>query len=210
MGNMIKRCTAAPEAKPVVQKKSRIAFGEKLTRNALVASFLLACVVGARDVMLSPEKNVLSVLQNAVESEWDENLGRLVYANSTLSQAITVFSAQNQQSLYQPCTSLVADVFSDASPYIVYQPTQSILSAAACEITGVSYTPELGYTVRTYCDNALECLYSGLSACFVSEGDVLPALAQIGSCAENELVFEVRKNGTPVDASILFIPQQVQ
>ena len=190
MGNMIKRCTAAPEAKPVVQKKSRVAFGEKLTRNALVASFLLACVVGARDVMLSPEKNVLSVLQNAVESEWDENLGRLVYANSTLSQAITVFSAQNQQSLYQP--------------------TQSILSAAACEITGISYTPELGYTVRAYCDNALECLYSGLSACFVSEGDVLPALAQIGSCAENELVFEVRKNGTPVDASILFIPQQVQ
>ena len=210
MGNMIKRCTAAPEAKPVVQKKSRIAFGEKLTRNVLVASLLLACVVGARDVMLSPEKNVLSVLQNAVESEWDENLGRLVYANSTLSQAITVFSAQNQQSLYQPCSSQVADVFSDASPYIVYQPAQSVLSAAACEITGVSYTPELGYTVRAYCDNALECLYSGLSACFVSEGDVLPALAQIGSCAENELVFEVRQNGTPVDASVLFIPQQVQ
>ena len=210
MGNMIKRCPCISDAKES-RVSPRILFGEKLMRNVLVASLLLACIVGSRDMLLSPEKNVLTTLQTAVESEWDENLGRLVYTNNTLSQAIAVFSpTHNNVQLYQPCSTQVVDVFSDDAPYIVYQPSQRVLTAAACEVTSVSYTPTLGYTIHTYCDNGLECLYSGLSACFAVEGDVLPAQAEIGSCNGKSLIFEVRKNGVSVDASTLFIAQQVQ
>lgn len=213
MANYMKRYEeAAPAAKKSPEIKPRAVFGERLTRNVLVAAFALACVVSAKDMALSPDKNVLAVLQSAVESEWDENLGRLVYANSTLSEAISVFSpASSTLQLHQPCTSEVADVFTSAAPYIIYQPSQSVFAAAACEVTSVTRSgDESLYTVRTYCDNGLECLYFGLSSCFVEEGDDLPALTEIGSCGENQLIFEVRKNGEPLDASSLFLPGQVQ
>lgn len=214
MGNLVKRCQNEISADVVAaaKKKSRPFIGEKLTRNVLIATFALACVVSARDMALSPDKSVLSVLQSAVESEWDENLGRLVYASNTLSDAIAVFSpAANSAQLFQPCFSQVADVFTDASPYIVYQPAEAVYTAAACEVTSITRSSDASlYTIRTHCDNGLECLYFGLSSCFVSEGDILPAQAKIGSCAENMLIFEVRKNGAPIDASSLFIPSQVQ
>ncbi len=214
MGNMVKRCQSEKSENIVdsAKKKSHPLIGEKLTRNVLIATFALACIVSARDAALSPDKNVLSVLQSAVKSEWDENLGRLVYASNTLSEAIAVFSPANSAAqLYQPCFSQVADVFTDASPYIVYQPALAIYAAASCEVTSITHNNEDSlYTVRTHCDNGLECLYFGLSSCFVSEGDILPAQAEIGSCAENSLIFEVRKNGVSIDASGLFIPSQVQ
>lgn len=212
MGNLVKRCQVGIPECTTAQKMSRPLIGEKLTRNVLIATFVLACVVSARDMALSPDKNVLSVLQSAVESEWDENLGRLVYASNTLTDAIAVFSpAATTPQLYQPCLSPVADVFSDDAPYIVYQPSESVYTAAACEVISVSCTGnENLYTIRTYCDNGLECLYFGLSSCFVAEGDILPARAQIGACTDHSLVFEVRKNGVSIDASSMFISQQVQ
>lgn len=213
MGNLVKRYQADTIEKESVvpTQKNRPLIGEKLTRNVLFAALTLACVVSARDMALSPEQNILSVLQNAVESEWDENLGRLVYASSTLSDAIAVFSPGNTAQLYQPCTSQVADVFSSDSPYIVYQPAEAIYAAAACEVTSITRAgDDQLYTIRTYCDNGLECLYFGLSSCFVAEGDILPARAEIGACKENSLIFEVRKNGASVDASSMFISQQVQ
>lgn len=213
MGNMIKRCSCEPpEAKKPAAIKPRFVFGEKLTRNILAATLMLACVVSAKDLAVSPEKNVLSVLQNAVESEWDETLGRLVYANNALSSAISVFSpADDALQLHQPCASDVADVFSEASPYIIYEPTDAVFSAAACEVTSVTQVQSGSpYCIRTHCDNGLECLYFGLSSCFVSEGDVLSAGASIGSCAENQLIFEVRKNGVSIDASDFFPLRQAQ
>lgn len=211
MGNFKKLSSVSvSEAEKPAAIKPRAIFGEKLTRNVLAAALVLACIVSAKDLALSPDKNVLSVLQSAVESEWDENLGRLVYANSTLSEAISVFSpAHKAMQLYQPCTSDIADVFSSSSPYIIYQPSQSVFAASSCEVTSITCSDN-AYTVRIYCDNGLECLYSGLSSCFVSEGDVLPARAEIGSCGKNQLFFEVRKNGTPIDASDMFISSKVQ
>lgn len=212
MGNLVKRCQAETPECIAAQKKNRPLLGEKLTRNVLIATFALACVVSARDMALSPDKNVLSVLQSAVESEWDENLGRLVYAGNTLTDAIAVFSpAANTPQLYQPCFSPVADVFTDDTPYIVYQPAESVYAAAACEVISISRAGDENlYTVRTYCDNGLECLYFGLSSCFVAEGDILPARAQIGACTDHSLVFEVRKNGAFIDASSMFVSRQVQ
>ena len=212
MGNLVKRLdTQASNADHAPAIKPRFVFGERLTRNVLTAAFVLACVVSAKDLSLSPDKNVLSTLQNAVKSEWDENLGRLVYANSTLSDAIAVFSPNSSTvQLYQPCTSQVADIYSAASPYIVYQPAQSVYAAAACEVVSVTYTDNDCFSIRTVCDNGVECLYFGLSDCFVEEGDTLPARAPLGSCSENSLVFEVRKNGASIDASSLFVSGQVQ
>ena len=214
MGNLVKRCQTDTNKKEstVSVPENRPLIGEKLTRNVLIAALTLACVVGMRDMALSPEQSVLSVLQSAVESEWDENLGRLVYANSTLSEAIAVFSPSNSTTqLYQPCSSQVADVFSDDSPYIVYHPAETVRTAAACEVTGITRTGnEQLYTIRTYCENGLECLYFGLTSCFVTEGDILPAQAEIGACKENSLIFEVRKNGASVDASSMIVSQQVQ
>jgi len=212
MGNMIKRCredsSAANTSAP--SRKSRPLIGEKLTRNVLIAAFALACIVSARDMALSPDQSVLSVLKTGIEREWDDNLGRLVYASSTLSVASAVFSP-SQQLLHQPCNAQIADVFSAKSPYIVYQPAGKVYAAADCEVTAVLRSDEHGaYAVRTYCGNGLECLYFGLSSCFVSEGDVLPALADLGACDENQLIFEVRRKGVPVDASALFVSGQVQ
>lgn len=213
MGNLIKRCSKeSPAADKATDFKPRSVFGERLTRNVLAATFALACIVSAKDMLVAPDKTVLSVMQNAVESEWDETLGRLVYAGNSLSGALHVFSpVNNAPQLHQPSTADVADVFSDASPYIVYQPSETVCAAASCEVTSVTLSSSgTRYSVRTHCDNGLECLYFGLSSCFVSEGDVLPACAEIGSCHNNQLIFEVRKDGVSIDASDMFFTRQVQ
>jgi len=214
MGLMIKRSSEEKiisQHDSIKDKSPKVSVGEKLTRNVLIASLALACVVSARNISVSQDQNVLGILQSAVESEWDANLGRLVYANSTLSEAISVFAGASSATLYQPCLSQVADVFSADTPYIAYQASDSVYTAAACEITSVTYHPETqSYSLRTHCENGLDCLYFGLSACFASEGDTLPARAPIGACERQNLIFEVRKNGVSVDASEYFVSEQVQ
>ncbi|MBR5231900.1 MAG: hypothetical protein IKW00_06605 [Clostridia bacterium] len=214
MGLMIKRCNEEyvnTQRNELQKKSSGGSFGEKLTRNVLIASLALCCIVSARNIHVSQDKNVLRVLQTAVESEWDDNLGRLVYANSTLSEAISVFANSSSSALYQPCLSQVADVFTSDAPYITYHAADSVYTAAACEITSVSYHPETQtYSLRAHCENGLDCLYSGLTSCFAAEGDPLPARAQIGICKDQKLIFEVRRNGASVDASEYFVSEQVQ
>jgi len=199
------------ESKHIPDMNKKVPFAEKLTRNVLVAALLLCCVVGARDLSLAPDQTVLDVLQNAVESEWDDNLGRLVYVNSTLSDAIAVFSSSRQTSLYQPSNGEVIDVFSPSAPYIVYHNAGTVYAAADGEV--LSVTPDnngQSYTIRIFSNQAFECLYYGLQSCNVHEGDVIEALSVIGECGDQALYFEVRQNGAALDASPFFIPRQAQ
>ena len=208
MGKIMKYHPVAADEKTL---RPRTVFGEGLMRNMLASTLVLACIVSVRTFLENPDMRVIPTLQSAIESEWDENLGRLIYANSSLSEAIAVFSPgilSNQ--LYQPCSTEVMDVFSTDTPYIVYQPAKSVFTATACEVSHVSKINADCYIVRTSSANGLECLYSGLSNCYVSAGDVLPARTPIGACSENPMVFEVRKNGAPLDASTMFAEQQVQ
>ena len=207
---MIKRCNENKSAEPADESKlspklPKLFWGAHLTRNLCTATLLLCCAIGARDVMVNSEQTALEVLQTAVKSEWDENIGRLMYVNSSLSDAIAVFSP-SAAALYQPSTAEVIDVFSDAAPYIVYGSAGKVYAAARGEVMSVDITNEHTYTVRLRCNDATECVYYGLKNCIVSEGDTVAAYAVIGDCEQNDLYFEVRKNGAPVDASALFIP----
>ena len=212
MGNMMKRISAEKTESDLIQMdnlaktlKTKPALGEKLMRNVLVAALLLCCVVSARDIAVSPDKTVLDVLQSAVESEWDENLGRLVYVNGALSDAIAVFSDNRQSALYSPCNGEAIGMFTQDTPYIVYEKAGKVFAAAGGEVLSVSSVNESVYSVRIQSDNGVECLYHGLRQCSVSEGDAVAANAVIGSCGEERLCFEMRRYGAAVDASAMLM-----
>lgn len=209
---MIKQNNASPgltENTLSAVKQSKKALGEKLTRNVLVAALLLCCVVGARDMALPGEQSVIDVLQTAVRSEWDENLGRLVYVNGTVSDAIAVFSSAQQPSLYPPSKGKVSDIFSKDSPYIMYADAGSVYAAAGGEVLSITKNADNDTCcIRILSKDAIECLYYGLRSCQVSEGEEVQAMTVLGDCMTGTLTFEVRRRGEAVDASAMFLQQK--
>jgi len=67
---------------------------EYLTRNMAVATLILLTVVGIRTAATPGGESLLTSLQNAVQSEWDENLGRLSYVSRSIGESVQVFSGQ--------------------------------------------------------------------------------------------------------------------
>jgi murein DD-endopeptidase MepM/ murein hydrolase activator NlpD len=210
---MIKRTerqTINATAHPYTFQRKRIYWGEKLTRNVLVASLLLCALVGTRNIAISPEMPVLTAVQNAVESEWDENLGRLVYVNSSLSDAIAVFSSNRSVHLPNPCSGKVIGTYAASTPYILYQNAGPIVAVADGEVLSRTNSAEDTYSVRIRSANGIEYLYHGLKSCIVYEGDSIVAGVSIGDCADGELCFEMRKNGSNIDPSAYFVSAQRQ
>jgi len=211
---MIKRTNTKFEPKksaasPQGVTTPKVFWGEKLTKNVLMAALLLCCLISARDIAVSPETTILASVQNAVKSEWDENLGRLIYVNSAMSDAIAVFSSPKTPRLSAPSTGKVVSVYSYEAPYLVYQNGGAVTAVAAGEVMS-SVKTEYGYAVRIFSEDGIEYLYHGLKECFVKEGDHVPIGALLGDCKEERLYFEMRKNGASIDPSAYVISAQVQ
>lgn len=177
-------------------------FGERLTRNLALSTLLLLCVAIARDVRLN-NTTVLEAAQRAVQSEWDENVGKLTYVSSVLSDSIAVFAPQDAHvPLCSPVAAQAAHAWTRDKPYAVYYTSGDVYAAAEGEVTGISHTDGELYSVRLYHNFGLETLYFGLIACDVREGDTVRAGTKLGTAAHSEpFAFAARRDGVPLDTT---------
>lgn len=200
--NIKKRSAGAPDARAEAVKTGK-SIGDRLTRNIAIATLLLLTVVGIRES--SPNgQGFLKAVQSVVESEWDQNVGKLTYVSSTLADSLQVFqsSSKDDPLMTAPVSADVLQAWSAAEPCLVYQNPGSVYASARGEVTQIAHDDN-GYTiVHLTHANGINTLYYGLTSCLVQEGDAVQSDTLLGR-ADDSFAFEMRKNGKPVDCSAL-------
>ena len=127
---------------------------EYLTRNMAVATLILLTVVGIRTAAMPGGESLLASLQNAVQSEWDENLGRLSYVSRSIGESVQVFSGQTGAvELISPTSAQPANAFSAGEPYLRYSDA-AISTPSAPEKSAQSRTMTQGDISCAFCTTA--------------------------------------------------------
>lgn len=201
MSSNIRKVQPVP-APVAVQTRPRPRLGEKLMRNIAVATLVLAGVIGVREATLTNGTSVVKTLQNAIESEWDESLGRLTYVSSTLSESIQVFgSSAASYALQSPTRAQTVQAWSPTEPYHIYENAGDIYAVSSGEVMSVSCTDNSQYIVRILHNNGLDCMYYGLDSCEISEGDTVSASTLLGTSTGGEFAFQARRNQEMIDCT---------
>ena len=199
--------TAVNTAKEAKADTRKI-IGEKLTRNVAIATLLLLTVIGLRES--GPEgKNILQTIQNTVESQWDQNVGKLTYVSNTLADSIQVFgrSLSANDRLVSPVSAAAVQAWSNEMPYLLYENAGNVFAAASGEVVRIAHDNNSEYIVRLAHANGLNSIYYGLSSCFVQEGDPVQAETLLGESGP-AFAFEVQKNGKAIDCSDLLTDRE--
>lgn len=201
--NMKKRSDApdAPDFDACAKKAKGI--GDKLTRNIAVATLVLLAVAGFRSSGPGG-KSILTAAQNVIESEWDQNVGKLTYVNSTLADSLQVFRSDRSGSLALtvPVSAAAAAPWSESEPYLLYHNAGSVHAAAPGEVTQIIHDDSDHSIVRLTHADGLSSVYYGLQSCFVSEGDTVDSDTVLGQSGDS-FAFEVQKYGKPIDCTPL-------
>ena len=196
--NIKKRSGDIPVSQPQ-PPRSKPTLGSRLTRNAAIATLILLAVVGVRETGPAGS-GVLTAVRNAVESEWDQNVGKLTYVSGVLTDSIQVFgrSGETDGALVSPVTAKAVQAWSQEAPYLVYENAGNVFAAADGEVTQIAHDDDARSIVRLSHRGGLDTVYYGLESCFVSEGDTVRVDTLLGE-AGGAFAFEAQKDGKPLD-----------
>ena len=173
-------------------------FLEKLTRNVAVATAVLLGVVALRGTAANGG-NFVQAVKDIVESEWDQNVGRLTYVSSTLADSIQVFGGAQQEWIC-PVVGAAALTVSALSSGLRYEKAGAVYAAAAGEVTQIAHDDDERYIVRVFHQDGISTIYYGLDSCAVREGDPVEADTVLG-VSSNAFAFEAQKYGKSIDIS---------
>ncbi len=201
MSSNIKKCTLPGPEASVENKKPRAMPGEKLTRNLAAATLVLLALIGAKEAAAPNGASFLQAVQNAVESEWDENVGRLTYVGSMISESVQVFGHSAGYDLQSPVRAEALQAWSAAAPYLLYKNAGDVFAVSDGEVSAISHDDDERYIVRILHTNGLEGLYYGLDTCAVREGDEVSASTLLGMSSGGEFALELRRAGKAIDYS---------
>lgn len=195
MSSNIKPCAAVTET-PAPPVKGRLL--EKLTRNVAIATAVLLGVVVLRNTSANGG-DIVQTVKNIVESEWDQNVGRLTYVSSSLADSIQVFGSRKPE-LICPVSGEAALTVSAVGPALRYEKAGKVYAAAAGEVTQIAHDDEDRYIVRVYHEDGMTTLYYGLDSCAVQEGDPVDTETVLGVSSE-AFAFEAQKYGKAMDVA---------
>ena len=186
---------------PSPAKKKNI--GDQLTRNVAIASLVLLSVVVLRQSGTQGQ-SVVQTLQNTIEHQWDQNVGKLTYVSNSLADSIQVFNrgSSSQNALICPVTAQVIQARSADTPYLLYENAGNVFAAGTGEVTQIAHDDDDAYIVRIAHANDVNTLYYGLKTCFVAEGDPVKADTLLGESGPF-FAFETQKNGKPFSSADL-------
>lgn len=166
-----------------------------------MATLVLLTVVGVREAAAPGGSTVLEAVQTSIESEWDENVGKLTYVGNMLTESVQVFGKSSRDDhLVSPVKAEAVQTFSANAPYLLYENAGDVFAAASGEVLSLSHDDASRYTLRILHDNGLECLYYGLDSCVVQEGDLVDTSTLLGMSSGSAFAFEVRRSGKAIDA----------
>ncbi len=188
-------------------------WGEKLARNMALAVLLLLTVVSVRNAELPTGETVLTAVQEMIDSDWDEHLGKIDFVSNMFPETVSVFfDTAPAASLSAPCFGLVSHAWTRDEPYIGYKSDDGkVYAAGKGQIMSLAHGPMEERIVRIRHEDGVETLYYGLDHVSVHEGDQVTDKTCIGTVkAGLDAAVEVRRAGVPVDPTGLLAPRSVE
>ena len=177
--------------------------GEDFTRNLLVASALVLCVITLRTgAVPSITAATDAILTAATDSTLlDEQLGKISFVSTLFPEAVLVFGEQPNIDLALPSDATVCHVWSEAEPYVSYALGERTVAATMQgEVTGVYHGIGEERIVQITTPQGITCLLGNLNSVEVHTGDKVNVGDIVGSLATgSELILELRRNGISID-----------
>lgn len=192
--NIKKLEQAGPAERADAGKSNHRSLGDRLARNTAIAALALLTVVGIRQ---SGPEGFLQTMQHAVESEWDQNVGRLTYVGNTVAESIQVFG-QNGTKLTCPVAASATETWSQDTPFLLYENAGQVFAAASGEVSQIAHDDEERFILRVLHPDGLSTVYYGLDSCLVQEGDSVDPNTLLGM-AGPVFAFETLRAGKAVN-----------
>ncbi len=184
----------------------RSGFWNHLTRNLALGGMLLLTIAAVHNAQWPSGQTVLAVLQEMVDPQWQEGLGKISFVSNMLPESVAVFfeTAPDAQ-LTAPCLGSVTHVWSENEPYVGYFSSDlRVYAAGDGQVMSVAHGQNEERIVRVRHDNGLETLYYNLASVAVREGDSVTASTCLGRrISQEEALIEVRRAGLPIDPGAL-------
>ena len=212
MGEPIKRPPVKPEKKKEKKdsftwlRSGKTHFAERLTRNVAIAAAVLLCAVAIRNGALPQAQDVFSAVQQSVNMNLDETLGKLTFVSNLLPESALVFLNSNETiQVTAPVHGEIVHAWREAEPYVALLGVSSdVRAASGGQIMNVAHGDAEERIVRIRHDNGLETMYYNLEESYVAEGDKVFEGDIIGHTADKQPVyFELRRNGRSIDPTSL-------
>ena len=149
---------------------------------------------------------VFQAIQEQINLDLDETLGKLTFVSNILPEASLVFwNADSSVPVTAPVQGDIRHVWSAEEPYIsMAGATCDVRCGASGEVMAVAHGENEELMVRIRHEDGLETLYSNLETCLVSTGDIVQAGDLIGQVSEaQEVFFELRQDGRSIDPTYL-------
>ncbi len=201
---MIKRMEAeAPKEQPEITylPADRPRWGERLARNLALTGMLVITIAAIRNAELPSGRTVLTAIQQMIDGEWDDHLGKISFVGSFLPETVAVFFESAPDAvLTAPCLGPLTHPWTEREPYLGYADADSrVFAVAAGQVMSVSHGPDEEYILRLRHDDGLETMYYNLAAAAASEGDMVTPGACLGEALPGGLIIEVRRAGRAID-----------
>ena len=183
-------------------------FADRLSRNLALAGMLILSITAVRNAQLPSGQTVLTAVQDIIEGNWDESLGKISFVSNLLPETVSVFfDAAPRADLTAPCFGgFVSHFWQEDEPYLGYtSEDRRVFSVAPGQVMSLAHGPGEEKILRVRQDDGLETLYYNLASVNVTEGARVNADTCLGETIPGaETVVEVRRAGRAIDPTGCF------
>ena len=185
---------------------NQLHWGEKLVRNLALAGMLVLTITAIRNDRLPTGETVLTAVQEMIDSNWDERLGKISFVSNMLPDTVAVFfETEPHTGLTAPCFGSVDHAWAKNEPYIGYRSDDNrVYAAADGQIMSIAHGLDEEQIVRIRHDDGIETMYYNLAETSVAEGELVTAQTCIGEVMpDQKVLIEVRRAGRAIDPTPL-------
>ncbi len=184
-------------------------WGERLARNLALAGMLVITIAAMRNAELPTGTAVLTAVQQMIDSEWDDHLGKISFVGNFLPESVAVFfESATDAELTAPCFGPLTHTWTEQEPYLGYSgEDKRVFAVASGQVMSISHGPEEEYILRVRHDDGLETMYYNLASIAALEGDMVTTATCLGEALPGGAIIEVRRAGRAIDPTGLIMPR---
>ena len=185
-------------------------FGERLARNLALSVMLVLTVTAVRTASLPSGQTVLTAVQDMINGQWDDHLGKIDFVSNFFPETVSVFfDTSSRASLTAPCFGEISHAWTQDEPFIAYQSENGrVYASAAGQVMSVAHSPAEELILRVRHEDGLETMYYNLMETAVQEGDQVTESSCLGVLLPGkDAVVEVRRSGLPINPDTLLKPR---
>ena len=185
-------------------------FADHLARNLALAGMLVLVVAAVRNARLPTGQTVLTAVQDMIETDWDESLGRISFVSRLFPDTVSVFfESPVEADWLSPCMGNVAHAWRKEEPYIGYEAEdRRVYAAASGQVMSLAHGEGEEWILRVRHEDGLETIYYGLASVNVREGDAVTVDTCLGQALSGrQVILSARRAGRDFDPSSLLSPR---